>query len=234
MLGIGAAAQRRPRGLSGGERQRVAIARAVLANPRLLLLDEPLASLDTSRKRRDPATTSRGCATDLQIPMLYVSHAIDEVVRLADRLVLISAGKSVAAGSVTELSARLDLRPHLGRFEAGAVIEATVAEQDLAYGLTRLKFDGGELYAPDVDALPGERLRVRIRARDVSLALTRAAQMRASSTCCQAPSRQSANAKGAGGRRGRRDGQRRRSSRASRANRSTRCVSRRAKRSTRW
>ena len=104
--------------------------------------------------------------------MVYVSHAIDEVVRLADRLVLISAGKSVASGSVTELSARLDLRPHLGRFEAGAVIEATVAEQDLAYGLTRLKFDGGELYAPDVDALPGERLRVRIRARDVSLALS--------------------------------------------------------------
>jgi len=171
MLGLAPLLERSPDGLSGGERQRVAIARALLASPRLLLMDEPLASLDASRKGEILYHVER-LRDELNIPIVYVSHAIDEVTRLADTMVVISEGQTVAAGSVPELSARLDLRPHLGRFEAGAVLEATVAEQDLAYGLTRLRFDGGALYAPDVDALIGERLRVRIRARDVSLALS--------------------------------------------------------------
>ena len=171
LLGIEPLLERRPRSLSGGERQRVAIARAVLASPRLLLMDEPLASLAASRKGEILYYIER-VRDGMQIPIVYVSHAIDEVVRLADTLVVLSDGKAVASGAVTELSRRLDLRPYLGRFEGGAVLEATVAEQDLGYGLTRLRFDGGELYAPDVDALPGERLRVRIRARDVSLALS--------------------------------------------------------------
>lgn len=171
MLGLDALLARAPEGLSGGERQRVAIARALLANPRVLLMDEPLASLDASRKGEILYHIER-LREEIGIPILYVSHAIDEVVRLADAMVVISEGKSVASGSVAQLSSRLDLRPHLGRFEAGAVLEVIVAEQDLAYGLTRLRFDGGELLAPDVDALPGERLRVRIRARDVSVALS--------------------------------------------------------------
>jgi molybdate transport system ATP-binding protein len=171
LLGIEPLLARRPGNLSGGERQRVALARAVLSSPRLLLMDEPLASLDASRKGEILYYIER-LRDVLQIPIVYVSHSIDEVVRLADTLVVISAGKAVASGSVVELAARLDLRPNLGRFEAGAVIEAAVAEQDLTHGLARLKFDGGELFAPDVEALVGERLRIRVRARDVSLALS--------------------------------------------------------------
>jgi molybdate transport system ATP-binding protein len=139
MLGLGPLLARTTGGLSGGERQRVAIARVLLASPRLLLMDEPLASLDASRKGEILYHVER-LRDEVGIPIVYVSHAIDEVVRLADAMV--------------------------------TVLEATVAEQDLAYGLTRLRFDGGELLAPDVDALVGERLRVRIRARDVSLALS--------------------------------------------------------------
>jgi molybdate transport system ATP-binding protein len=171
LLGIGPLLARRPANLSGGERQRVAIARALLSNPRLLLMDEPLASLDASRKGEILHYIER-LRDEMQIPIVYVSHAIEEVVRLADTLVVMSEGRAIASGSVTDLAARLDLRPFLGRFEAGAVIEASVAEHDLDHGLARLRFDGGELYAPDVEALRGERVRVRIRARDVSLALS--------------------------------------------------------------
>ena len=171
VLGLAPLLGRAPRGLSGGERQRVAIGRALLASPRLLLMDEPLASLDASRKREILYHIEQ-LRDELGIPIIYVSHAIDEVVRLADTMVVISEGRNVASGSVAALSSRLDLRPYLGRFEAGAVLEATVAGHDLAYGITRLCFDGGELHASDVDALVGERLRVRIRARDVSLALS--------------------------------------------------------------
>lgn len=171
ILGLAPLLERRPEGLSGGERQRVAIGRALLASPRLLLMDEPLASLDASRKGEILYYIER-LRDGMRIPIVYVSHSIDEVVRLADTLVVVSDGKAVACGGVTELASRLDLRPHLGRFEAGSVVEATVAEHDLTHGLARLRFDGGELYAPDVDALAGERLRVRIRARDVSLALS--------------------------------------------------------------
>lgn len=162
---------RRPQGLSGGERQRVAIGRAVLSSPRLLLMDEPIASLDTARKVEVLYYIER-LRDQFRIPIVYVSHAIDEVVRLADTMAVLSAGKVLACGSVTALASRLDLRPYLGRFEAGTVIEATVAAHDLAYGLATLRFDGGEIQAPDVESLVGARLRVRIRARDVSLALS--------------------------------------------------------------
>ena len=171
MLGLGPLLDRRPAGLSGGERQRVAIARALLASPRVLLMDEPLASLDAARKGEILHYIER-LRDELAMPIVYVSHAIEEVVRLADTMVVISGGRTVASGAVASLASRLDLRPHLGRFEAGAVIETTVAEHDLAYGLTRLSFEGGQIYAPDVAALAGERVRVRIRARDVSLALS--------------------------------------------------------------
>jgi len=162
---------RSPDGLSGGERQRVAIGRAVLSSPRLLLMDEPIASLDAARKSEVLYYIER-LRDQLAIPILYVSHAIDEVVRLADTMAVLSDGRVLACGSVTALASRLDLRPHLGRFEAGSVIEATVARHDLEYGIATLRFDGGELQAPDVQSLAGERLRVRIRARDVSLALS--------------------------------------------------------------
>jgi molybdate transport system ATP-binding protein len=159
LLGIGPLLARRPSRLSGGERQRVAMARALLASPRLLLMDEPLASLDEARKGEILYYIER-LRDELRLPIVYVSHSIDEVVRLAGSVVMLAAGKVVDAGSVS------------GRLDGGSVIDTRVAEHDLAWGLTRLEFAGGSFYAPDVDALPGEPVRVRIRARDVSLALS--------------------------------------------------------------
>ena len=163
---------RRPHGLSGGEKQRVAIGRALLASPRILLMDEPLASLDTPRKAEILYYIER-LRDEVHVPIVYVSHAIDEVVRLADTVVLLSEGRVAGAGTVSEMAGSMELRPYLGRFEGGAVIQARVAAHDLDWGITRLEFAGGALYAPDVDALVGERIRVRVRARDVSLATER-------------------------------------------------------------
>jgi molybdate transport system ATP-binding protein len=170
LLDLGALLERRPRHLSGGEKQRVAIGRALLASPRVLLMDEPLASLDAARKGEILHYVER-LRDEMHVPIVYVSHAIEEVTRLADTLVLVSDGKVTGVGTVPELAARLDLRSQIGRFEGGAVIDATVAGQDLASGLARLAFAGGELLTTDLDALVGERVRVRIRARDVSIAL---------------------------------------------------------------
>jgi molybdate transport system ATP-binding protein len=172
LLGISSLLDRKPDLLSGGERQRVGIARALAVGPRLLLMDEPLASLDSARKGEILHYIER-LRDEVKIPIIYVSHAIEEVTRLADTLVLVSDGKVTGVGSVPELAARLDLRNQLGRFEGGAVIDARVVAQDLASGLARLAFDGGELLTTDLDALAGERVRVRIRARDVSIALER-------------------------------------------------------------
>ena len=172
LLGLGALLARRTQALSGGEKQRVAIGRALLANPRLLLMDEPLASLDAPRKAEILYYVER-LRDESGVPIVYVSHSLDEVVRLADSLVVMSEGRVVGHGSVEDLMSSIELRPFIGRFEGGAVIDARVAEQDLENGLARLEFSGGVLYAADVEALVGERVRVRIRARDVSLALQR-------------------------------------------------------------
>ncbi len=169
LLGVEHLLARRPASLSGGERQRVAIGRALLAEPELLLLDEPLASLDAPRKAEILYYIER-LRDEVRIPIVYVSHSIEEVVRLADTVVLLSDGRVVESGPVAQMAARIELRGFLGRFEGGAVLDAVVAEQDLESGLARLAFAGGSLYAPDVDALVGERVRVRIRARDVALA----------------------------------------------------------------
>ena len=172
LLGLATLLERRPHDLSGGEKQRVAIGRALLANPRLLLMDEPLAALDAPRKSEILYYVER-LRDELRVPIVYVSHSLDEVVRLADTVVVMSEGRVLDSGPVDETMSRMELRPYLGRFEGGAVIEARVAGQDLDMGLARLDFPGGALYAPDVDALVGERVRVRIRARDVSLATVR-------------------------------------------------------------
>jgi len=172
LLGIAHLLQRRPGALSGGEKQRVALGRALLANPEVLLLDEPLASLDAPRKAEILYYVER-LRDEVRIPIVYVSHSLEEVVRLADSMVLMSEGRVLGTGALREMTSRVELRPYLGRHEGGAVIEARVAGQDLESGLARLEFDGGALEIPDVEALPGERVRIRVRARDVSLALTR-------------------------------------------------------------
>ena len=172
LLGLRSLLHRLPDALSGGEKQRIAIGRALLAQPRLLLMDEPLASLDVAR-RDEVLRYIELLRDDLAIPIVYVSHSVAEITRLADTVVILSDGKAIAVGDVDEVMGRLDLRPQTGRYEAGAVIDTVVAGHDTEYGLTTLRFDGGELTVPNVEALVGERVRVRIRARDVALALTR-------------------------------------------------------------
>jgi molybdate transport system ATP-binding protein len=170
LLGLGPLLARYPASLSGGEKQRVAIGRALLASPRLLLMDEPLAALDPERKAEILPFIER-LRDELEIPILYVSHMMEEVVRLADSVVLISEGRLAAQGSVEEVMSRLDLRPLTGRYDGGAVLAATVVAHDAEFGLTRLAFAGGELLVPSLALDPGERLRLRIRARDVALAV---------------------------------------------------------------
>ena len=170
LLGLESLLTRRPGALSGGEKQRVAIGRALLARPRLLLLDEPLAALDTQRKS-EILRYLELLRDEFSLPMLYVSHAVEEVVRLAGHVVLLSDGRVEASGPTDGIMSDATLRPLTGRYEGGAVITAQVSAHDLQYGLAELKFSGGSLYVADLDALPGEAVRVRVRARDVALAL---------------------------------------------------------------
>jgi molybdate transport system ATP-binding protein len=176
LLGLEKLLTRRPTTLSGGEKQRVAIGRALLANPRILLMDEPLASLDGER-RHEVLSYIEMLRDQLPIAIVFVSHSVSEVTRLADNLVLLSEGKMMACGPVQEVMGRLDLYPHTGRHEAGAVIECTVLAHDDAYELTQLAFDGGHIRMPRIAAPIGEKIRLRIRARDVALATTRPANV---------------------------------------------------------
>ncbi len=169
LLGIGRLLGRRVGGLSGGEAQRVAIARALLSAPRLLLLDEPLAALDEQRKGELLPYLER-LHDELAIPVVYVSHARREVGRLADHLVLMDAGRVLAAGPVEEITARTDL-PLAADDQAAVVLQARVVDHDDADGLTRLALGTGTLWVARLDAAPGRRLRVEIAARDVSVAL---------------------------------------------------------------
>jgi len=168
LLGIGMLLDRRPERLSGGERQRVAIARALLTRPRLLLMDEPLAALDQGRKEEILPYLEQLHA-ELAIPLVYVSHAPDEVARLADHLVVLEAGRVLGAGPLTETLARLDLPIRLGE-DAGVVLDAVVAERDREWHLARVEFPGGSLWVRDQGHPLGQRVRVRILARDVSIA----------------------------------------------------------------
>ncbi|MBL6458312.1 molybdenum ABC transporter ATP-binding protein [Belnapia sp. T6] len=171
LLGLGALLGRRPLGLSGGERQRVALGRALLARPRLLLMDEPLASLDAARRAEVLPFLAR-LRDAAGLPILYVTHALEEVDALADRLVLLEAGRVLAEGPVEALAARPDLPALARRRDAGALIGCTVLAQDAARGLTRLGFEGGALeVAQRLGLAVGARLRLRLRARDVAVAL---------------------------------------------------------------
>ena len=168
LLGIGSLLDRYPAALSGGERQRVAIARALLTRPQLLLMDEPLSALDLRRKQEILPYLERLHA-ELAIPVVYVSHAPDEVARLADHLVLLDQGRVVASGPLQETLARTELPPVFAD-DAGVVVSAQLAAQE-ADGLMRLAFAGGELLVPARPWTLGQPIRCRIHARDVSLAL---------------------------------------------------------------
>jgi molybdate transport system ATP-binding protein len=168
-LGLSRLIDRRdPAQLSGGERQRVAIGRALLTSPRILLMDEPLSALDTTSKQEILPYLER-LHRELNIPVLYVSHALDEVARLADHLVLLEKGRVIASGALGETLARLDL-PTAHFDDAGAVIEATVAQHDEKYHLSKLDFPGGHLWVGKVEQPFGTVVRARVLARDVSIA----------------------------------------------------------------
>ncbi|MBI1194657.1 MAG: molybdenum ABC transporter ATP-binding protein [Gammaproteobacteria bacterium] len=169
-LGVERLLERRPDGLSGGERQRVAIARALLTSPELLLMDEPLSALDHPSRGEIMPYLERLHDT-LSIPVLYVTHSPDEVARLADHVVLMEGGRAIAAGPLTETLARIDLPMIRQDEDAGVVIEATAVEHDADWHLVRAEFPGGCLWTRDPGSRIGQKLRLRIMARDLSLAL---------------------------------------------------------------
>jgi len=169
LMGIGPILDRYPAQMSGGERQRVAIARALLIRPRLLLMDEPLTSLDAARKQEILPYLER-LRTGFDMPILYVSHSIDEVARLADHLLVLDRGRVAAQGGLPEVLSRLDLPLRLGE-ETGVVLRGRVLERDERWHLVRVGFDGGEFWLRDAGDPLDQPIRVRILARDVSLAL---------------------------------------------------------------
>jgi molybdate transport system ATP-binding protein len=171
LLGIAHLLERRTPDLSGGERQRVAIARALLTQPAILLMDEPLAALDGKRKEEVLPYLERIHA-ELAIPMLYVSHSAEEVARLADHVVLLDGGTVQASGAAAATLARIDLSMGL-EVDAGVLVEGSVDAVDSAYGLLQLHAAGGTLFVAHPAVPEGTHLRLRILARDVSLALTR-------------------------------------------------------------
>ncbi len=172
LLGLRALLERMPAALSGGERQRVAVGRALLARPRLLLMDEPLSALDQPA-REEILTCFETVHRELSVPIVYVSHDLAEVARLADHLVVLAAGSTVAAGPLRELLERLDLQPAAGLVAAEVVLDATVAAHDRRYHLTRLDHHGQTITVPLVELTVGDGVRVRIKARDVALTTRR-------------------------------------------------------------
>jgi molybdate transport system ATP-binding protein len=169
LLGIGHLLTRMPNNLSGGERQRVAIARALALNPEILLMDEPLASLDFKRKQEILPYLIK-LHQQLDIPIIYVTHSQQEVAQLADTLVILEDGNILASGPLSETQSRHDL-PLAQDREAATVWQVTIAEHESEYHLTRVEFEGGSLSIAKVDAKIGTDLRVQIYARDVSITL---------------------------------------------------------------
>ncbi|MCO6439826.1 MAG: molybdenum ABC transporter ATP-binding protein [Nitrococcus mobilis] len=169
LLGLGPLLGRAAPTLSGGERQRVAIARSLLTRPEVLLLDEPLASLDAASKAAILPYLERLTA-ELAMPMVYVTHSADELIRLGDQVILMEAGRTLAAGPVETLLSRLDL-PLAHREDASAVIAAQVQGWDEALHLSILRLGTLQLRVPQLRPQAGQRVRLRVRARDVSLTL---------------------------------------------------------------
>lgn len=168
LLGIAPLLGRKPEQLSGGERQRVGIARALAVGPRVLLMDEPLSALD-SKLRREILPYLEGLREHLEIPIVYISHSVEEVARLADHLVLLEDGKAVASGPLSETLSRIDLPSRIGG-DAGSILDGTIGEIDRNWQLARLDFEGGSLWMRDRGLETGRRVRAFVPARDVSLA----------------------------------------------------------------
>lgn len=171
MLGLGQLLDRNPAALSGGEAQRVAIAAVLVRSPELILMDEPLASLDQRRKDELLPYLDR-LHDELAAPLIYVSHSIDEVCRLCDHLLLIEDGRIVASGELHEMLARLDI-PMLAGRNAGTVVNAMPERYDEDYDLTHFRFSGGELLVPGHYDATTPNLRLRVAASDVSICRTR-------------------------------------------------------------
>lgn len=169
LLGLAPLLERRPHQLSGGERQRVALGRALLSQPRLLLLDEPLASLDVAR-RDEVLPYLEALRDQLSLPMIYVSHQFDEVLRLATHVVLLEAGRLVAQGSLEEVSLRPELRAIVGPDAVGAVVDGTVTNVDTTRGLAEIQIGRGTLHVGAREARIGAKVRVQFLARDIILA----------------------------------------------------------------
>jgi molybdate transport system ATP-binding protein len=170
LLGIAALLDRSTGNLSGGEKQRVAIGRALLSRPRLLVMDEPLAALDEARRQEILPYIER-LRDEAGVPIVYVSHQVAEVTRLATTMVVLSEGRVAAMGPPAAIMGRIDLYPLTGRAEAGALLATRVAAHDAAFGLTTLRTAAGDLRVPHLDLPVGAALRVRIRARDVMIGL---------------------------------------------------------------
>ena len=160
---------KKPATLSGGERQIVAIARCLVYRPKLLLMDEPLSALDIKR-RAAILNYIETIPAKYNIPILYVTHSIDEVARLADNIILMEKGHIIAHGPVDETLARLDLPPLTGRFEAGTILAGTVGTTDPTFALTTIHVGSQSLTIPRLDLPLGHKIRLRVRARDVALA----------------------------------------------------------------
>ena len=170
LLGIAPLLDRNPARLSGGEKQRVAIGRALLASPRLLLMDEPLAALDEARKAEILPYIER-LRDEIGLPIVYVSHSVAEVARLATTVVTMVDGKVTAVGRPSDVLSRPNLAPGTDQAEAGAVLKAVIQSHDDRFGLTTLAAAGGTLTVPRLHRPPGTPVRVRVRARDVMLAI---------------------------------------------------------------
>ena len=171
LLGVEHLLQRKPEKLSGGEQQRVSIGRALLASPKLLLMDEPLAALDMARKQ-EILPFIKKLRDELSIPIIYVSHSMQEIIQIADTLVFIRQGKVIAAQSFIEFCSDLQYSHLIGDM-AGSVVDTEVESHDKSFGLTRLSFPGGYLYVPLLDAPKGAAQRTHILARNVGIALNK-------------------------------------------------------------
>tara|TARA_B100000886_G_scaffold331398_1_gene282861 strand:- start:986 stop:2098 length:1113 start_codon:yes stop_codon:yes gene_type:complete len=167
-LGIANLLERAPFELSGGEAQLVQFGRAILTNPELLLMDEPLSSLDNNRRREIIPFIAR-LRDEFNIPILYVTHSMEEIIQLADYLLLIENGSLFASGSVEDLTTRLELLSVIGSYEVGTIINGKIEKQDQKYNLTHLSFEGGVLKVPFIAKPISTKVRLRIRASDISI-----------------------------------------------------------------